>query len=121
MKHRLLSLTVMAFAAASSLLAAGAAHARGCANDICAKSTDDGRTVKVEIDTGQRPMTHYNVRRGGQQFELTSERRRHHVIWSFAGRPGYIVKYHVQVCNRGGLFQRSSCTGWVTFSHTMSN
>ncbi len=121
MKRPLLSLAVAAFAAASPLLSAGTAEARGCARGICAESTDDGRTVRVQIDTSNRPMTHFNVRRNGQQVELSSGRNglMNKVSWSFAGRPGFKLKYHVQVCNRGGFLQSSSCTGWVTFVHTM--
>ena len=37
--------------------------------------------------------------------------------FSFNYRKGYNQHYSVQVCNKGGLFQKTSCTGWVRFHH----
>jgi hypothetical protein len=52
------------------------------------------------------------VRRNGGQLEVRPGQ-----VYLFKYREGYNQHYSVQVCNRGSLFQKSSCTGWVRFHH----
>lgn len=96
-----------------SLLAfgAGPAAAKACTDGVCADSRDDGRTVNVYLSAKVLGVTHFNVRRGGRQFESSGQ-------FSFAARPGYDQNYSVQACRRGGFLQRSSCTPWASFYHT---
>ena len=104
-----LALTVAAGAASIT----SPASARACTNGICAESRTDGRNVTVYLTTRLSPVTHYNVRRNGGQVEV----RRGQVLF-FKLKKGYRQYYSVQACNRGGVLQRSSCTGWVRFYHT---
>lgn len=68
------------------------------------------RTLKVYFG-GYSGITHYNMRTtGGAQWELKPLRNG---VWS--PKIGWYdpgIAFSVQACNRGGTFQRSSCTAW---------
>lgn len=104
-----LALSVLAGAGA----VASPAAAKACQNGICAESRTDGRMVNVYLSFNGRNWSHFNVRRNGGQLEV-----RPGLVYQFAYRKGYNQHYSVQVCNRGGFLQSSSCTGWVRFHHS---
>ncbi|MFO0987364.1 MAG: hypothetical protein U1F37_08340 [Alphaproteobacteria bacterium] len=104
-------LALMSLAGAAAV--ASPAAARACVNNICAESRDDGRMVNVYLSFRGSNWTHFNVRRNGGQLEVKPGQ-----VYLFTYRKGYNQHYAVQVCNRGGLFQKSSCTGWVRFHHS---
>ncbi|MCW5773797.1 MAG: hypothetical protein KIT16_19300 [Rhodospirillaceae bacterium] len=104
-----LALAVVAGASAMS----SPAFAKACTNGICAESRSDGRMVNVYLTFRGKNWSHFNVRRNGGQLEVKPGQ-----VYMFRMKQGYKQYYSVQVCNRGGLFQKSSCTGWVRFYHT---
>ncbi len=103
-------LVLMSLAGAGAM--ASPALAKACTNGICAESRTDGKMVNVYLTFRGKNWTHFNVRRNGGQLEVLPGQ-----VYMFNYRPGYDQYYSVQVCNRGGLFQKSSCTGWVRFYH----
>lgn len=103
-----LALGVLAGAAAMS----SPAFAKACTNGICAESRTDGRKVNVYLNFRGKNFTHFNVRRNGSQVEVKPGQ-----VYLFNLKKGYKQYYSVQACNRGGLLQKSSCTGWVRFYH----
>ena len=111
---RITTLAGSALLALSGIAAMAApAAAKACVNGICAESRDDGRMVNVYLSFNGRNWTHFNVRRNGGQLEVLPGQ-----VYMFTYRKGYDQHYSVQVCNRGGLFQKSSCTGFVRFHHS---
>lgn len=111
--NRLLTLALASLATAAAVAATTApASARACQNGVCASSTDDGRTINVYLSNSMSGTTHYNVRRGSNQFESRGR-------FNFAVRSGYTYYYSVQACRRGGTFQRSFCTAWASFKHSV--
>lgn len=111
---RISTLAGLAFAAiAGAAAVASPAAAKVCQSGICAESRSDGRMVNVYLSFNGQNYTHFNVRRNGGQIEVNPG-----LVYQFAFRKGYNQYYSVQVCNRGGVFQSSKCTGWVRFYHT---
>ena len=104
-------LALMSIAGAAAM--ASPAAAKACVNSICAESRSDGKMVNVYLTFRGANWSHFNVRRNGGQLEVKPGQ-----VYLFKYRAGYNQHYSVQVCNRGGLFQKSSCTGWVRFHHS---
>lgn len=130
MKRPLLSL---AFAAAiAALPATPPATAALTVKEICAGSLcfyknphryNDG-TMYYFLRFRGSEVTHYNLRfteRGGRtvQIEIGTVRGSNESGWNkFRNmQPGGRYTVHIQACKRGGLFQKSGCTGWhsITF------
>lgn len=106
----LAGLALMSLAGAAAM--ASPAAAKACVNGICAESRSDGKMVNIYLSFRGKNWSHFNVRRNGGQLEVKPGQ-----VYLFGYREGYKQYYSVQVCNRGGLFQASKCTGWVRFYH----
>jgi len=104
-------LALMSIAGAAAM--ASPAAAKACVSGICAESRTDGKMVNVYLNFNGKNYSHFNVRRNGGQLEVRPGQ-----VYMFGFKEGYKQYYSVQVCNRGGLFQASKCTGWVRFYHT---
>lgn len=106
----LAALALVSIAGAAAM--ASPAAAKACTNGICAESRDDKRSVNVYLSYRGKNWTHFQVRRNGVQYIVQPGQR-----FSFNYRKGYNQHYSVQVCNKGGFLQKTSCTGWVRFHH----
>lgn len=99
-----------ALSAAAIALMSSYAFAAHCQNLVCAEGRDDGRTLNVYLTSQMSGATHFNVRTGGRQFESTGR-------FSLNVRPHRRYTYAVQVCKRGGVFQKSVCGQWFNLHH----
>jgi hypothetical protein len=89
-----------------------------CKNGVCVSGSDDGqlRTHVVYLSTQMSGMDVYNIILPGQpQQEL------HANTFTFPIRPGYTYTFSVQACRKGGFAQKSVCTSWAQFSHSVPN
>lgn len=111
--NRLLTLALASLATTAAVAVTTVpASAKACQGSVCASSTDDGRTINVYLSNTMSGTTHYNVRRGSSQFESSGR-------FNFAVRSGYTYYYSVQACRRGGFLQKSFCTAWAKFKHSV--
>jgi hypothetical protein len=106
---------------ASALLVLPLPAFAACHNGVCASSVERGQYVYITLSSTSHPYTHFNFRNltlgGNNQDELPAGRP---TFWIYVGSKGdevRRVRYSVQVCNRGGTFQRSGCRPWATFHH----
>jgi|RhiMethySRZTD1v2_1073278.scaffolds.fasta_scaffold3103516_1 hypothetical protein len=107
-----------AIATAAGVMAGSAAAA--CKQGFCVSGHDrpDNKSWHfVDFTTSLRNYTHFNVWQGAIQIELGKNQRSFHVLPENNAYPLRYV-YKIQACNKGGAFSRSSCTPWVTFTHT---
>ena len=107
-----------AIAAAASVVAGSADAA--CKQGFCVSGTDDVKSGRhlVQFTTSLRNYTHFNVWNGSEQIELGKNERSFSVIRESARALPFKYVYRIQACNKGGAFSSSSCTPWVTFTHT---
>ena len=111
--------------AAITLLTCPLSAVAACHNGVCATGVEKNGWLRITLSSKSHPFTHFNFRNlssgGSNQEEYPAGRPR---IDVYVGREGddsrsVRFRYAVQVCNRGGTFQRSSCRPWATFVHNV--
>jgi hypothetical protein len=108
------SLKLCAAAVLATVLAAPAYA--GCKQGYCTKGSWDGQVRRVDFTTSLSGYTHFNVNDGRQQIEV-GRNVRSFQVYPTSFNPVQF-RYSIQACNKGGPFSKSSCSPWVTFTHT---
>lgn len=101
---------------AAALMGASAAEA-ACKQGFCMSGYYSGNQRWVDFTTSMRGYTHFNVFNGRSQVELGRNERSFRV-YSTRGSSPRSYRYRIQACNKGSVFSSSSCSAWVSFSHT---
>jgi hypothetical protein len=114
-------MTMKAYVASAALVAAalissGAAEA-SCKQGFCMSGYYNGNQRWVDFTTTMNNYTHFNVFNGRDQIELGRNERTFRV-YKTAGSNPKNYRYRIQACNKGSVFEGSSCSPWVNFSHT---
>ena len=106
--------SVFAAAVIAALSFASAAQA-GCKGGICVSGQDNGSVVTVTYQVQTGPVTNVNIRTpDGRQFEGGAS-------GTFSVQRFANTVYAIQKCVKGtGLFGRSTCGPWVSFTHHSS-
>lgn len=107
----------LAFVLSGILSFSGPATAGGerCVANVCVKETFRSNLLFVSYRVTSGDMTHVNIlsralRDFGSDNQIEGGRSGRFDLAVFPGE-----KYMIQLCNRGGLLQRSSCGGWRIF------
>ena len=87
-----------------------------CKEGFCVSGRDVGNKHIVDFSTTYTNVTHFNFNDGHDQIELGGHESE--VTWTDPA-PGSVLHYGFQACSGGGTFQRSSCSPWVWFTHTV--
>lgn len=112
MKRYVMSAAVFA----TALMSAGAAEA-ACKQGFCMSGYYAGNQRWVDFTTSMSGYTHFNVFNGRSQIELGRNERSFRVYRTPGSNPKN-YRYRIQACAKGGVFSKSSCSVWVSFSHT---
>ena len=88
-----------------------------CRGGFCVSGRDDGGTHIVNFTMSLTHVTHINWSSPqGQQHELGPNETQ----FSFNNKPsGAVEQFGIQACSGGGFMQKSRCTPWTYFTHTV--
>ena len=107
-------LGIAAFAALALLPAEAQASCKG---SFCVSGQDINGVHVVTFTNGYTNVTHFNwAGPDGKQHELGANQRQ----FSFANlASGTVEQYSMQACSGGGFMQKSRCSTWIYFTHTV--
>lgn len=107
---------VIAAALIATALTGASEVEAACKQGFCTSGYYVGTQRWVDF-TASRGYTHFNVFNGYKQIEL-GRNQRSFSLFSVRGSNDKSYVYRIQGCVRGGIFSKSNCNPWVTFTHT---
>ncbi len=101
----------------ATLALAPAEAQAACRGGFCVSGRDNGDVHIVDFTTSLTKVTHFNWSSPqGQQHELGPNETQ----FSFNNLPsGTLEQFGMQACSGGGFMQKSRCTSWTYFTHTV--
>jgi hypothetical protein len=110
-------LSVIAAGILTTMVILPGAALASCINGICVSGHDEGNVHVIDFSTTLQHVTHFNFNGGSGQRELGPNETQV-TIPIPQSRPTFL-HFAFQGCSGGGLLQKSRCSPWANFSHTV--
>jgi hypothetical protein len=111
------SLSAVAAAALTTIVFLPGAALASCINGICVSGHDEGNVHVIDFGTTMKNVNHYNFNGGSGQRQLGAHETQV-TIPIPPNRPA-ILHYAFQGCREGSFLQKSGCSAWANFTHTV--